>query len=112
MSFFSQFDTTADVMRQIIQQGDTGAMKPTFQRISTIRCRLSMASIAEREIQSREGVVSTHTAVAEPGVNVLSRDQLWVTVGNVIQKYLVNTVDPVKVFLTIHHTRIQATLVE
>ncbi len=112
MSFFTYCTTLADVMRQVTQQGDTGALTEKWTKVKTITCRITTTTITERLVQSREGDVSTHTILCEPNEGILSRDQLWVTDGATVRKYLVNTVDPIEFFTTQHHTRVQATLTE
>jgi hypothetical protein len=109
VSFFSLFDTQADVMRQKVIQGDTAAITESFEKIATISCRLTTATLSERIVQMREADVSTHTILCDANADIKSKDQLWVTVGNTVDKYLVNTVDPILLFATVHHIRVQAT---
>lgn len=112
MAFADTFTTTAKVMRQENSQGDTGAMKEKWQEAAKVLCRITTTSLSERAVQMREGVVSTHVILCDGGEDIRSRDQLWVTVGNIVEKYLVNTVDPIDIWATTHHLRIQATKTE
>ena len=112
MSFSDTFTATAKVMRQENSQGDTGALKEKWQEVATVSCRVTTTSLSERAVQMREADVSTHVILCPATADIRSRDQLWVTIGNVVYKYLVNTVDPIEIWTTAHHLRVQATKTE
>jgi len=77
MSIFSMFLTDAVLKASRISAGSGG--EPIRTLTSTAcKARIWEMSADEREVNSREGVVSTHKAFVETTLPVTEKDELWV----------------------------------